>query len=137
MASSKKRLAGAKVATSRQAKQEAEVKAKLAAEQQAKREKVIIIVALAIAAIAIIVLCVTLALNHSSKVGTVIEGYSIEEDAGEAVQALNQEYEDGELAQSELMSTYYTLYNTGEITLDELYTLADLLGEEVDKDLIK
>lgn len=124
----------------RTVEQQGGTKAASADAKQEKRYKIITVVAVIVAVVALVFLCVTLASNCSSKTsktGTVIEDYSIEEDASEEVQSLYEEYENGDLAASELMSTCYTLYNTDQISIDELYTYADMLGEEVDKDLIK
>ena len=62
-----------------------------------------------------------------------IEDFEIE-DCPEEVQSLYQEYEDGYLSVAELESSYYNFYNNGEITADELYTLLDMLGLELDED---
>lgn len=121
----------------RTVEQQSGTKAASADAKQEKRYKIITVVAVIVAVVALVFLCVTLASNCTSKTGTVIDDYSIEEDAGEEMQSLYKEYEDGELSASELMSTCYTLYNSDQISIDELYTYADMLGEEVDTDLIK
>ena len=111
--------------------------------RERRRDTIIIIAGIAVTVVCIIAIAVMLAgrggdSNKTSvDTGSVIEDYSIEEDAGGELQALWEEYEAGELAASELMSGCYTLYNTDEITIDELATVADMLGEEVDAELIK
>ena len=111
--------------------------------RERRRDTIIIIAGLAVTVVCIIAIAVMLAGRGGGgntalvDTGSVIEDYSIEEDAGGELQALWEEYEAGELAESELMSGCYTLYNTDEITIDELATVADMLGEEVDKELIK
>ena len=110
---------------------------KATSEPLSQRQRIVVIIAAIVAALAIVIICVTAATRYFSTTGSVIADYSVEQDASDEVKALFQEYDDGYLAAEELLSTCYVLYHAGDITINELYTYADMVGLEVDKELLE